>query len=748
MSPYLEPFIVASPILRLALPSPLRRLFDYLPPAGVPLHLLKPGMRLQVPFGNRQMVGVLIDIAARSNVPAEKLKPAQQLLDSEPLLNGHLLEFCHWTAQYYHHSLGDTLFWALPALLRQGEPAQRRKQRFWHAKPDADELDLRLKRAPRQRQALHILKQHPHGIAHELLGQLGINKDSLNLLREKGLVELEVRERIATSTPRPWLAQPELPLNSEQQIACEAVAASLSQFRCFLLAGVTGSGKTEVYLQLIHRVLKAGRQVLVLIPEINLGPQTVDRFEQRFNARIALLHSGLNDRERLEAWLAARTGEADIVIGTRSAIFTPLCRAGLIIVDEEHDASYKQQEGLRYHARDLAVIRARMENVPLLLGSATPSLESLHNSHIGRYGLLRLTQRAGEAQPPAFVRLDIKSMPLEDGLSRPLQQALSDTLREGHQALVFLNRRGFAPTLLCHDCGWISQCPRCDARMTFHQRSHELRCHHCDHRQPPPLNCPNCQRRDLRPVGAGTERAEDRLQRLFPEYPVWRIDRDSTARKSAMQQIFDTVQQGAPCVLVGTQMLAKGHHFPKVTLVAILDADGGLFSSDFRAVERMAQLITQVAGRAGRAENPGKVLIQTHLADHPLLVQLTEQGYFAFAEQALSERRAAMLPPFSHLALLRAEAHSPQHAEQFLDRALEIAHGLLSESPANAVELFGPVPAPMEKRAGKFRAQLLLQSTRRSALHGLLAPLLEALDSQPGSRQVRWSIDVDPIDLL
>ncbi len=675
-------------ILRLALPSPLRRLFDYRAPRGIPRSALQPGIRLLLPFGRRELVGVLIEVTDRSEVPEDKLKPALRVLDAKPPMPAHLLELCRWTAQYYQHSLGDTLSWALPNLLRQGEPAEARQQRFWHATAQSSLDDPRLARAPRQRQALAILKQHPHGVSHELLNQLQINKDSLDLLKEKGLVELEVRRHSTPPREGGWLAQAELPLNPEQRAAFEAVRASHGGFHCFLLAGVTGSGKTEVYLQLIRETLAAGRQALVLIPEINLGPQTLARFERRFNARIALLHSALTDRERLDAWLAARDGEADIVIGTRSALFTPLKRPGLIIVDEEHDASYKQQDGLRYHARDLALVRARLENVPILLGSATPALESLHNAQAGRYGLLRLTQRAGGAHPPKFIRLDVKSMPLDAGL------------------------------------------------------------HHCDHRQRPPMNCPQCGKLDLRPVGAGTERAEERLRILFPNHPVLRIDRDSTSRKHAMRDLFATINSGEPCILVGTQMLAKGHHFPRVTLVAILDADGGLFSADFRASERMAQQIVQVAGRAGRAEEPGRVLIQTHLADHPLLVQLTEDGYFAFAEQALSERRAAGLPPFAHLALLRAEAHKPGQAEAFLDSACSAAEQLLEQMGGPEVELLGPVPAPMERRAGKHRAQLLLQCMSRAPLHRLLTPWLQSLEQLPGGRQVRWSLDIDPIDLF
>ena len=737
------------PILRLALPSPLRTLFDYRPPAGVPHAALQPGVRLRVPFGRREVVGVLVEVVTHSEVPEAKLKPALELLDSVPPLPPALFKLCLWTAQYYQHSLGDTFSWALPVLLRQGEPAEARQERFWHAATGARADDSRLSRAPRQRDALKTIAQHPQGVAHSLLGQLQLTRDSLDQLLRKGLVRLETRRtHQVRSHQGSWLLQPELPLNQEQRAAFEAIRAGIEGFQAFLLAGVTGSGKTEVYLQLIHEVLKAGKQALILIPEINLGPQTLARFEQRFNARIALLHSNINDRERLDAWLAARDGEADIIIGTRSALFTPMKNPGLIILDEEHDASYKQQEGLRYHARDLAIVRARQENLPIVLGSATPSLESLHNAHIGRYALLKLTQRAGGAQAPRFLRLDVKSRPLDSGISGPLQQAMTQTLAAGQQVLVFLNRRGFAPSLLCHDCGWLSQCPRCDARMTLHQRHNELRCHHCGHAERPPLSCPECNRVDLRPVGAGTERAEERLGILFPDFPVLRIDRDSTSRKGSMEQLLGVINRGEPCLLVGTQMLAKGHHFPRVTLVAILDADGGLFSADFRASERMAQLIVQVAGRAGRAEEPGKVIIQTHLADHPLLVQLTEQGYFAFADQALSERRAAGLPPFSHLALLRAEAQKPGQAEDFLDQACSEAEQLLMELGLSGIELLGPVPAPMERRAGRFRAQLLLQGSARAPLHRLMHAWLPRVEQLPGSRSVRWSLDIDPIDLF
>ncbi len=734
--------------LRIALPSPLRRLFDYRAPTQVAVAAWQPGVRVRVPFGRREMVGILVETASSTHVPADKIKDALELLDEQPLLPASIMRLCLWTAQYYQHSLGDTFSWALPTLLRQGEPAEARQQKIWLAKLPLNLEDPLLTRAPRQRDALKVLAQHTQGIAHERLEQFAISKDSASALLKKGFATQQVRQLQDLPHKTPSLAQPELPLNEEQQAAFNAIHANNQEFKAYLLAGVTGSGKTEVYLQLIREALAAGKQVLVLIPEINLGPQTLERFTKRFNARIALLHSNVNDRERLEAWLAARSGHADIIIGTRSALFTPLKNLGLIIIDEEHDASYKQQEGLRYHARDLALVRARSANVPIVLGSATPCLESLHNAHSGRFALLRLTKRAGGASQPKFIRLDVRSLPLDSGISAPLQKEIRKTLEAGQQVLVFLNRRGFSPVLMCNDCGWMSQCSECDARLTLHQRSNELRCHHCGHSEARPHNCPSCNKVDLRPIGAGTERAEERLQILFPDTPVLRIDRDSTSRKGSMDALLTQIGTGEPCIMIGTQMLAKGHHFPRVTLVAILNADGGLFSADFRASEKMAQLIVQVAGRAGRASDFGRVIIQSALADHPLLVQLSEQGYFAFAEQALSERRATALPPFSHLALLRADALKPELADAFLEDAYSIAEQLLEQLKIEGVELLGPIASPMERRAGRYRAQLLIQANSRAPLHRLLTPLCNNLESLPSARQSRWSMDVDPIDLF
>ena len=514
-------------------------------------------------------------------------------------------------------------------------------------------------------------------------------------------------------------------------------------FAAFLLDGVTGSGKTEVYLRVVATVLKQGRQALVIVPEIGLTPQLLARFESRLDSPLAVLHSGLGDRERLNAWLAARDGSIGVIIGTRSAIFAPLKRPGVIIVDEEHDPSFKQQEGFRYHARDLAIVRARQLNIPVVLGSATPSLESLLNVQRGRYRCLRLPHRVGAAVEPPIEILDIRGQPMNDGLSRLLLNRIQAQLEQGNQVLLFLNRRGFAPTLICHECGWLGECQHCDAHLTLHLRRRRLICHHCGARQPLPPACPACGSIDLRALGQGTERIEQVLKQEFPGIGLARIDRDSTRRKGSLQALLQAVEKGERQILIGTQMLAKGHHFPDVTLVGVVDADQGLFGADFRASERMAQLLLQVAGRAGRAEKPGVVVLQTHYPQHPLLQTLVGGGYPAFAAAALAERQAAQLPPFTCQALLRADALEPESPWAFLTQAFEAGKDLSQE-----VELLGPVPAPMERREGRYRAQLLAQSTRRPPLQAFLDRWVERLTELKTARKVRWSLDVDPQDLL
>jgi primosomal protein N' (replication factor Y) len=732
---------MSGPILRIAIPSPLRRLFDYLPPRQGDGFV--PGQRFLVPFGRSRQVGVLVALADHSEIPAEKLKPALKQLDSEPLFDDAVLALLRWACDYYHHPPGEVFTTALPVLLRQEREAVARGIEQWRLSDAGRSLSPeQFRRAPKQLALYHLLEEYPDGVAAERLdAELENWRPVMKRLVERGWVAIEQRPCLP---PPPEQNDTPPPLNDKQQQAVDAIGEHLDGFQPLLIEGVTGSGKTEVYLQAIEKVLTAGRQVLVLVPEIGLTPQLLERFRRRFSLPIALLHSGLNDSERLCAWLMARAGQAPIVIGTRSAVFVPMPKLGLIIVDEEHDPSFKQQDGFRYSGRDAAVVRAKQHDIPVILGTATPSLESLHNALAGRYRHLELPERAGTAVHPSIHLLDVRQQPMEEGLSAPLQKAMHRHLEAGGQVLLFLNRRGFAPTLLCHDCGWVSHCQRCDAHMTYYARSGRLRCHHCGAERPVPPQCPDCGSIDLRPVGQGTERIEQALNTLFPDFGVVRIDRDSTRRKGAMDALLREVHSGEGRILIGTQMLAKGHHFPNVTLVGILDADQGLFSVDFRAGERMAQLIVQVAGRAGRADKPGTVLIQTHVPDHPLLRLLVEEDYAHFARAALKEREEALMPPFSHLALLRAEAVDKQAPLAFLEEARQLAERL----PHEGVWLLGPVPAPMERRAGRNRAQLLLQADSRQTLHRLLHAWASQLEGAKGGRKVRWSLDVDPAELF
>jgi primosomal protein N' (replication factor Y) (superfamily II helicase) len=730
-------------VLRVAVPTPLRRLFDYRPGPDTPPCGWQPGIRVHIPFGRRQVVGVVVACAERSELPLDQLKPVTRCLDSEPLPEDWLW-LCSFTARYYQHSLGDTLHQALPVLLRQGRPLAGRVRERWQALAKPDEDDPRLRRAPRQAELLAMLHQHPHGLPTQAVLAQGYSREQLLALLEKRLVERsETPLAAAEPAAEKLLAEPALPLNREQAEALGVLHQRLDAFHPCLLHGVTGSGKTEVYLQLIEAVVAKGRQALLLVPEIGLTPQTLARFRSRFRVPVVALHSGLTDNERLDAWEAVASGRAPIVIGTRSAIFTPLARPGAIIVDEEHDGSFKQQEGLRYHARDLAVARAQHHGIPLLLGSATPSLESLYHAGRGNYRHLRLTRRASRHAPARLELLDLRGRPRQGGLIPPAIEAIRETLEAGHQVLVFINRRGFAPTLACHACGWLADCDSCDARMTLHRQPPMLACHHCDKRRPVPDACPGCGSADLRPLGSGTERTEETLSALFPKVAVHRIDRDSTRRKDALEHTLAQVRRGEPCLLVGTQMLAKGHHLPHVTLVVVVNADAGLYASDFRALEHSAQLLVQVAGRAGRAAHPGRVLVQTLHTDDPHLRLLAEHGYDALAEQLLAERRAAALPPYRFFALLRLESPREETANALGREAASMLRGWMSEHTPD-VNCLGPVPAPMERRQNRYHIQLLLSGSRRSQLHAACARLTAWLERSPEARRVRWSLDVDP----
>jgi primosomal protein N' (replication factor Y) len=728
-------------ILQIALDTPLRRVFDYLPPAQRPStqELPRPGVRVSVPFGRQRLIGILVGMVSESTLPLAKLKAAHEYLDERPVFDPVTFELLRWAADYYHHPIGEVYAAALPVSLRLGQPAAITSEQYSLTQQGRDELrEPTSKRAPQQRALLSWLADRAHATADEI--SESFKPALLKNLAARGWIEARPSE--VPGMPPMQMHPGELALTGAQAQAVDTILATLSSFNAHLLYGVTGSGKTEVYLRVIAAAIADGGQALVLVPEIALTPQLVERFRRRFSAGVAVVHSGLSDSERRDAWREAHSGRARIVIGTRSAVFTSLPRLSLIVVDEEHDASYKQHEGFRYSARDLAVMRARSADVPVVLGSATPSLETLENAASGRYIKHVLPQRPGAAQPPRMLLIDLRRHAAEQGVSTPAMQAIDQHLKAGGQVIVFLNRRGYAPSLFCNSCGWVAPCPHCDARMTLHRRAQQLRCHHCGAQAPVPIICASCGQA-LLPVGQGTERVEETLGRFFPDAPLARLDRDSASARGSIQTVLDRVHSGEARILVGTQMLTKGHHFPDVTLVVILDADQGLFASDFRATERLAQTITQVAGRAGREARAGEVMIQTEFPEHPLLNRLISEGYESFALSALQERREAGWPPFSRLALLRAEAKDSAALDSFL-RAAAAAGQTLNES---AVKILGPAAALIARRADHFRAHLLIETPVRSTLQRFLARWLPRIEDLRHPAGLRWSIDVDPLEV-
>ena len=726
-------------IVRVALAVPLPRFFDYLyPPDLTPIV----GGRVLVPFGSQKRVGIVVDLPASSDVAKEKLKPIIDVLDSESLFNSTTWDWLAWSANYYRAALGDVLFQALPVKLRNGESAVKNNRTFWRITDlgkQALELGA-LKRAKKQFEALNLL------LTQDLeKGNNEISSAIWSALKGKDYVE----EIIVPTEQKSWQQalgdnplvnlDNRLTLNKQQALAFSQLLFQ-EGFNVWLLEGVTGSGKTEIYLQYIEEVLKKGKQVLVLVPEIGLTPQTVRRFQARFNVEIDVLHSNLNDTQRLNVWERARTGQSAIVIGTRSALFTQFSDLGLIILDEEHDGSFKQQDGWRYHARDLGIVLAQKLNIPILLGSATPSLESVNNVQNGKYHHLVLSKRAGNATSLRQFVIDLKHQRIQNGLSEPLLQRMQEHLEKGNQVLLFLNRRGFAPVLLCHECGWIDECHHCEKPYTYHQHQRVLRCHHCGAQKTVPMQCGHCGSTHLVTTGLGTEQLEETLKACFPQYNIARIDRDSTARKGKLEGYLEDIQRGKSQILIGTQMLAKGHHFPNVTLVALVNVDNALFSLDFRAEERLAQLYVQVAGRSGRAEKQGEVVLQTHYPDHPLLTTLLEKGYQAFAEETLKLRHNMGLPPFSFQALFKAQCRHSEEAENALSQLASFFY----EQKIEGLQVLGPIPAPFSKKAGQYRWQLLLQHASRKQLQTALSRYSPELIK---SSQVRLILDVDPLDL-
>jgi primosomal protein N' (replication factor Y) (superfamily II helicase) len=756
------------PVVRVALPTPLRRLFDYR--AGPAGHSpIMAGTRVRVPFGQRRLIGVAMETAASSELPDERLKSVLERLDPQPIFDPATLALLGWAADYYHHPVGEVLAAALPKALRLGAAIDSVAER-WIFTPAGLEAYTRgePRRAPRQRQLLAALAASdgaapgaadasPQGAgltAAALDEKLESWREAARALIARGWLSMVTLPAAtgAAPTPAPLAVSPGPEPNEEQRLAIDRICESLGAFAGFVLHGITGSGKTEVYLRVVERALRLGRSALVLVPEIGLTPQLVDRFRRRFAAPMAVLHSALTDHERLLAWREAFSGRARVVLGTRSAVFAPVPDLGVIIVDEEHDTSFKQHEGgFRYSARDLAVVRAQRGGVPVVLGSATPALETLQNVATGRYLRLVLTRRAAEAAPPRLALIDLRSSAVRAGISTPAVQAIERHLASGGQVLVFLNRRGYAPTLLCTACGWLAPCRDCDARLTVHLAAARLRCHHCGADTALPERCPQCGFA-VKAVGQGTERIEETLAALFPGIPCIRLDRDVVRRRGDMEEAMRRMASGEARILVGTQMVTKGHDFPNVTLVVVLNADQGFFSTDFRAPERLAQTIVQVAGRAGRGQKAGEVLIQTEFPDHPLLRSLLAEGYDGFARVALAERSQASWPPFSRLAAVRDSAKTAAAALAFLTEARKSAEDLRAarggRTEGRAIRLLGPAPAAMAKRAGRYHAQLLVESADRAALHRFLDAWLPVLEALPSVRRVRWALDVDPIEIF
>lgn len=728
-------------ILRLAIPSPLRTLFDYLPPDDFTQEqtaALRPGVRVIVPFGKRQIVGYLVALADSSTIDRKKLRSTIEVLDEEPLISEVMFQVCQWAMAYYQHPPGEVIVAAYAPPLRAGKQHETLGEPGWALTTHGKGLpEGALKRSPKQALALSIL-QEKGSVVSTYLSAKGLSSSVLRALREKGLAVPQIQK----PAPRTPSTGPALSLNKYQSPAVSTLTAALGSFSCHLLEGVTGSGKTEVYLHLIAEVLKRGQQVLILVPEIGLTPQTYGRFEQRFDANIVCLHSGMTGLQRYRAWEAARDGSAHLILGTRSAVFAPTQKLGLIIVDEEHDNSYKQQDGFRYSARDIAVKRGQLEHCPVLLGSATPSIESIYNSNQQRYQHHELPVRAGGSAMPALHAVDVRKQQLIAGLSPELIEAAENTLAAGQQVLLFLNRRGFAPTLQCHDCGWIAQCDHCDARLTVHRRRRKLRCHHCAASLQLPQSCPSCRSNALLTAGLGTEQTEEFLHHRFPSHTVYRVDSDSMSGRDAMQKLSEELLKGEPCILLGTQMLTKGHHFPSVSLVGVIDVDSALFSSDFRGEERMAQMLTQVGGRAGRADFPGQVILQTHYPDHPALLSMLHTSYAKHARDILKQRVNLGLPPIGKMMVLRTDCSDMNTGEQFL---YNLRKQVQAHMPAGTT-LIGPLPSPMQRRAGKFRSQMMVMASSRKDAHTAASLLVAAAQRLPTRQQMKWSIDVDPQD--
>ena len=722
--------------------SPLRTIFDYRIPNN--LTKIEVGYRVAVPFGQREVVGIVVGISNQSAIENKRLKNIHALLDDYAIFDKNSFAIIKWASRYYHYPLGASLFTALPPMLRKLKPSIKDVHAWVVLKA---ENEIALNRAPKQLCIMQWLQQQANPIPTSKLNtQFPNSHASIKALQKHGYIKKITLSDSEHSNKQPSqsIHATQVELSREQQSACEQINNSVKKFGVFLLEGVTGSGKTEVYFNAINKVFMSddNAQVLILVPEIGLTPQLHRRLRKRFGIDIGLLHSNTGETQRKQTWLNISAGKTRIVLGTRLAVFTPIPHLALIVVDEEHDASLKQQESFLYHARDVAIYRAKQLNIPIVLGSATPSFESLHNAQTNKFTHLHLHKRAHSNALPQINLVDMRAEKSGNILSSALTHAMHQKLQAGQQIILFLNRRGYSPALLCHDCGWVAQCERCDANMTYHSQSNRLICHHCGSTRTKHSNCPKCSSTNLIMLGHGTQRIEKILQNEFSQYSVVRLDRDMARRKGILEETLNDIQQHKYQIIVGTQIISKGHDFPNVSLVGILDIDYGIHSSDFRALERSAQLLIQVAGRSGRRQTQGEVFVQTHTPDHPLLQILVQQGYSSFAIQALKARLEWCLPPYTHHIAIRARSHNQHDLFNFLDKVKALANKLLPDD----INIQGPISATMEKKAGQFRAFILLTMKQRGAFTQHIDHCLSHIESLKETQQVRWSVDVDPID--
>ena len=730
-----------APVVAVALFTPLRRTFDYLLPDGMAPQSVTPGQRVLVPFGRARRIGVVIGLVATSTVDRSLLKPLDEVLEAAPALGADSIELAQWAAAYYHHPLGDVIAAMLPTWLRRRRDLPRSiEPAAWRLTARGEHESQRVRAAAVRRQfVLERLRQGACTAAS--FADAGFSwRPIIAQLLKKGWIETLTPAAEAGSE----ISASPVVLNAEQQRAVELIARHRSGFRVLVVEGVTGSGKTEVYLDAIAGCLRERRQALVLVPEIALTEQLVMRFKQRFGSRVGVLHSGLGEGERAATWVRCGDGGVRILIGTRSAVWVPLPELGLIVVDEEHDPSYKQQDGFHYSARDVGIVRAQRADIPIVLGSATPALETLANVNRGKYLRTLVSARAGAAPAPVVRCIDVRGVPLTAGLSDALIEAMRLHLARGEQVMLFLNRRGYSPLLMCHSCGEPRRCDRCDAYLVYHKGSDSARCHHCDRQWPAQRATGCCENENIRLIGHGTERIEETVRDLFPAARVCRIDRDTVRRKHALGDMLAAINAREIDIVIGTQMVAKGLDFSELTLVGVVDADCRLYSVDFRAEERLAQLLIQVAGRAGRAAKPGLVLVQTHHPEHPVLRRIIDHGYAAYAETALQERQAAALPPYAAMAIVRADSTTADVALEDLARVRKMLAGAATAD----LDLSYPIPALMERRAGRYRALVVIRASQRFDIGELLRSQISRIDELARQARVRWSIDVDPQDTL